>query len=158
MLVTLAFETANVAVTGDPTAIRRVLDNLLSNAVKATAATRSGGIIELSIRDDADPQSVVISVSDRGAGVPSHMQGRIFEPHVGLGSGGLGLGLAIVSELVDAMGGSYELTSGRPGATVFSIRLQRAEREHMRGAEADLRIRNQCQRPRTRGRPCQPCS
>ena len=55
MLVTLVFETANVAVRGDPTAMRRVLDNLLSNAVKATAASRSGGNIELAIRSDADP-------------------------------------------------------------------------------------------------------
>lgn len=133
----LVFETANITVRGDPTAIRRVLDNLLANAVRAMLAARSAGTVDLAIRDEADPGWVVISVSDQGAGVPPELQGHIFEPHVGMGRSGMGLGLAIVSELVAAMGGTYGLTSQIDEPAVFSVRLPRAKRERSSGAAGD---------------------
>ena len=73
--------------------------------------------------------SVALSVTDDGPGVPKSDQEHLFERFYRAEGGqasGSGLGLAIASELADRMGGSIELAS-RPGETVFTLRLPRAD-------------------------------
>jgi len=73
--------------------------------------------------------AVALSVTDDGPGVPESDQAHLFERFYRAEGGqasGSGLGLAIASELADRMGGSIELAS-RPGETVFTLLLPRAE-------------------------------
>jgi two-component system OmpR family sensor kinase len=72
----------------------------------------------------------VVKVSDTGPGIPDAEQARIFDRFYRVDNsrtrqrGGSGLGLAVVQSLVEAHGGTIELTS-RPGMTTFTIRLPR---------------------------------
>jgi two-component system OmpR family sensor kinase len=73
--------------------------------------------------------TVALSVADDGPGVPEGDQAHLFERFYRAGGGqasGSGLGLAIASELAERMGGSIELSS-KPGETVFTLLLPRAE-------------------------------
>jgi signal transduction histidine kinase len=93
-------------VSGAYTYMRRVLDNLIGNAVKFTPA---GGTITVRLRQESN--EVALEVSDTGVGIPADKQERIFERFYQVdGSarrrhGGVGLGLALVKEIVEAYGG-----------------------------------------------------
>jgi two-component system, OmpR family, sensor kinase len=108
-------------VRGDENRLRQVLLNLTGNALQHTP---EGTPIAVEVRRDAG--RVVLSVSDRGPGIPTEQQSRIFDrfyrgsPH--RSPGGTGLGLAIVRSLVDAHGGTVGLVSGS-GGTRFTVTL-----------------------------------
>lgn len=90
----------------DPRRIRQVLDNLLENAVKYSA---KGTIVTVNAR--RNDSEVVISVTDRGQGIPPEELPRLFERAHGIkkrltpGASGLGLGLNLCKGLVEAHGG-----------------------------------------------------
>ncbi len=102
--------------------IKQVLYNLLSNAVKFTP---DGGSISLTVaRHNED--SVRITVSDSGPGIPEDQQAMIFDKFHQVDASktrefeGAGLGLAISRELVQMLGGIIELAgSSESGATFF---------------------------------------
>lgn len=99
-------------VIGDLAALREIFNNLLDNALKYTAP---GGIVQLELATNRD-QMVGIMIADTGAGIPSAVQGRIFERHYrGVQAQGdipgTGLGLAIAQELAIKMRGEIELIS-----------------------------------------------
>lgn len=99
--------------------------NLLKNAQEAMA---SGGTPQptLWLKSRRTEAKVELSVTDNGPGIPISLQKKIFQPNVttkkkGLDFG-LGLGLAIVSRIVETYQGEIELDS-RPGKTTFTIAL-----------------------------------
>lgn len=109
----------------DHTRLAQIVSNLLNNAAKYTPA---GGTVSLSARalDDA----VTISVSDTGVGIPVDMQSKIFEifaqveAHLAKAQGGLGIGLALVRQLVTLHGGTIEVESAGPNlGSVFTVKL-----------------------------------
>jgi len=121
-------------VVGDADRLRQAIDNLLRNAVQHTPP---GTPIE--VRLHAEPAQVGIEVTDHGQGIPVEERERIFEPFHradpsrARSSGGVGLGLAIVSAIARAHGGTVGVTSngaadvtsnGAAGAT-FWIRIPR---------------------------------
>jgi signal transduction histidine kinase len=97
----------------DPDRLAQVLGNLLSNAIKYTPA---GGAV--SFEAGLDNGDVRLRVSDTGTGIEPEEQGRIFEPFYRSQSDrfpeGLGLGLAIAQDLIEAHGGRLEVES-QPG-------------------------------------------
>jgi signal transduction histidine kinase len=109
-------------VTGDAGQLRRALRNLLDNAERHAA-----GAVAMSLREDGD--SVELTVSDDGTGVPAEDQGRIFEPfarldaHRARQAGGTGLGLAITRDIVRAHGGEVGVGSTEAGGARFTVRL-----------------------------------
>jgi PAS domain S-box-containing protein len=110
---------------GDPDRLQQVAWNLLSNAVKFTSA---GGHVEM--RLDRDQSSVQIVVTDDGRGIDPAFLPHIFERFRQADSrfsrehGGLGLGLAIVRELIELHGGTVSASSPGPGkGATFEIRL-----------------------------------
>jgi PAS domain S-box-containing protein len=114
-------------VSGDPLRLQQCLWNLLSNAIKFTP---DGGRITVSTH--GDQETVAISVADTGCGIPSDMLPRIFDRFVQSDSsstrahGGLGLGLAIVRQLVELHGGTVVAESkGRNQGSTFTIALPR---------------------------------
>jgi len=112
-------------VRGDGEQLRRVVANLLDNAERHAASavrctlSQSGGVVELVVSDD-------------GPGVPAAERERIFERFVRLNeardrrTGGAGLGLAIVRDLVARHGGTVELTDHEDAGARFVVRLPTA--------------------------------
>jgi signal transduction histidine kinase len=107
-----------VTVCGDPDAFRRILLNVLDNAVKYGP---NGQRIDVALA--VHDRTAVLTVDDAGAGIPAADRMRVFEPFVrlenghGSGVGGSGIGLAIVRDLVTALGGSVGLTDAPFGGT-----------------------------------------
>ncbi|EEP70295.1 histidine kinase [Micromonospora sp. ATCC 39149] len=113
---------APVPVCGVGPALRRVVAELLANALNHTPA---GGHIEVRLRPEVAGH-VELVVSDSGRGFDPRHADRIFDRfHRGPGSGDrrVGLGLALIREVVTAHGGTISAT-GRPGAgATFTVRL-----------------------------------
>ena len=110
--------------------VRQILLNLLSNAVKFTAR---GGHVTLasSRRDDAPADTVSLSVSDSGIGIPRDKQESIFDPFVQVHRNltrvteGTGLGLAISRDLARGMGGNLRVESEEGKGSTFILTLPR---------------------------------
>jgi signal transduction histidine kinase len=116
-------------VEADPILLERVAENLLANAVKHTLA---GTRVTLSARG-ANGQ-VVVAVEDEGPGIPDeelvHLGERFFRGgEINTRQRGLGLGLAIASEILELHGSHLEVDSEVGKGTRFSFRLP------LRGAE-----------------------
>jgi PAS domain S-box-containing protein len=101
----------------DPDAIKQVLLNVLLNAVEA--APRS--------QIECDGQTVgtqlIVSVADRGPGVPDHVRRRVFDPFFSTKTRGTGLGLAVSKQIVDEHQGRIRLFNRRGGGTRVVIEL-----------------------------------
>lgn len=110
---------------GDPDRLQQVVWNLVSNAVKFTPA---GGRVIVAVR--SEPDHLVIDVIDDGAGIPAEHLLAIFERFRQIDGGttrihgGLGLGLAIVRQLVEMHGGTVSAHSAGLGhGATFTVRL-----------------------------------
>ncbi|HEV2856756.1 MAG TPA: response regulator [Thermoanaerobaculia bacterium] len=116
------------AVRGDPERLQQVLVNLLSNSVKFTP---EGGRVGVSLR--ADDRQAEVVVSDTGQGIQPQFLPYVFDPFrqgdpsTTRRHGGLGLGLAVVSHLVELHGGTVHAESPGEGlGSTFSVRIPRA--------------------------------
>ncbi|MEX2501581.1 MAG: HAMP domain-containing sensor histidine kinase [Trueperaceae bacterium] len=117
----------------DPVRMRQVIRNLIRNAVRA--ATSPHGV---QVRVAAEGDEVLIRVRDDGPGLDAAAREAIFGRYV-TGSGGAGLGLAVVRRLVDAMDGHVRATSGGEtdaAGALFEVRLPCADRAF--GPDPDL--------------------
>ncbi|MEF3169206.1 MAG: HAMP domain-containing histidine kinase [Deltaproteobacteria bacterium] len=117
---TITVEAADdLVVTTDRAALESILfllgQNSLAEEVRASQVT-------LSAREEGD--SVVISVTDNGAGIPASLRDRIFEPFTGESKGGLGLGLFLARDLAERLGGGLRLMDVEKG-TSFGLFLPR---------------------------------
>jgi two-component system sensor histidine kinase BaeS len=108
---------------GDPDQLAQVVGNLLQNAVRYTPP---GGRVV--IRAERRPADVLVSVANSGAGIPATDLPHVFERFYRVdksrdrGSGGAGIGLAIVRQIVEAAGGAVGAES-RDGMTRFWFSL-----------------------------------
>jgi signal transduction histidine kinase len=109
----------------DPNRFQQVMWNLLSNAVKFTPP---GGAIRVRVR--RLPTEIELSVSDTGDGIEPEFLPFVFERFRQADAsttrrhGGLGIGLAIVRQLVEMHGGSVQVASPGPGqGSTFSVRM-----------------------------------
>lgn len=97
----------------DARAIAEVVYNLIENAVKYSA---TGTVVTITALEHGN--SVLISVTDEGKGIPADMREKVFEKFVrldGSHSEGLGLGLAIARGIVEAQNGKISIDSGPNG-------------------------------------------
>ena len=127
---------------GSPLHLNRVLMNLASNAVKYN---RPGGTITLSCVEtssDQDTATYRFTCADTGLGMSREFQARAFEPFSQEGKettttfAGSGLGLSIVKDIVNLMGGTIELESEEGVGTTITIVLTFAI-DHDASADAD---------------------
>lgn len=108
----------DIKINADPERFSQILVNLLSNALRATNA---GGRVTLS----AFPRGSVvgIAIKDTGTGIAEKDLPFIFERFYRGAGGGLGIGLTIVKELVEAHGGKVEVTSTEGKGSQFTVLL-----------------------------------
>jgi signal transduction histidine kinase len=106
---------------GRPVALRRCFNNLVENAV------RYGHVAEITVYDR--PDSLVVTIDDKGPGIPEDRMNDVFRPFVRLEdsrnreSGGAGLGLAIARTVVLAHGGTIDLSNRAEGGLRIMVRL-----------------------------------
>jgi two-component system, OmpR family, sensor kinase len=120
----IGLSVAPATVTGDETRLRQVLDNLLANA---RAHTPAGTPVSVELRS-ADGRAN-LTVADGGPGLSEEQAARVFERFYradssrARASGGAGLGLSIVTAVVEAHGGSVEARETPGGGATFVITL-----------------------------------
>lgn len=110
-----------VTATIRPHALNRALRNLIDNAV------RYGGVADVTVAQE--PGCAVITVADKGPGLPEDQLEAVFEPFVRLeasrnrDTGGAGLGLAITRTIIQAHGGTVQLRNRSGGGLIAIVRL-----------------------------------
>jgi signal transduction histidine kinase len=115
----------DVAVRCSSTDLAVALDNLLANAI---AYTEAGSVV---VAVEADERTVAIAVTDTGIGIPEADIGRIFERFYRVDrarsrtSGGTGLGLALVKNVLESCGGTVGVQSTVGQGTTITLRLPR---------------------------------
>src|SRR5690349_2552512 len=117
-------------VSADPVRLEQIIWNLLNNSVKLTPR---GGQIIVRLEEENENDQIVLAVSDNGQGIDSSFLPHIFEIFRQADSGtsrsqqGMGIGLAVVQQLVELHGGSVSAYSAGTGkGAMFTIRLPRS--------------------------------
>lgn len=107
----------SVVVEGDASALRQVLENLVSNAIQHSP---EGEQVEVEVRLSPSADHARVEVRDRGPGIAPEQLALVFERYRrSEGSKGLGLGLAISRDIVEAHGGSIWATGRDGGGSCF---------------------------------------
>jgi signal transduction histidine kinase len=113
----------DLVVFADPVAIAQVVENLLANALR-----HGGGSVM--VTGAGSDGTVVLTVADDGPGIPPALRSHVFEPFArGPGGGhspgasGAGLGLYIVAEVLDLLGGSIAYEDNHPQGACFRVVL-----------------------------------
>jgi two-component system sensor histidine kinase BaeS len=107
-------------VNADPDRLSQVVINLLSNALKAT---ENGG--RVTVKGLVKESEAILEVADNGCGIKEGDLPFVFERFYRASEGGLGLGLTIVRELVEAHGGKISVQSDYGKGTTFTLSLPR---------------------------------
>lgn len=114
----------NANMQGSDILIYRVVYNLVENAIKYN---HSGG--QVTVTSYQKDKNVYLSVEDTGSGIPRELKERVFEPFFRVDKsrsrelGGVGLGLALVHEIVRAHDGSITVKDNPSGGTIFEVVL-----------------------------------
>lgn len=131
--IELKIESANSAgFVADSQQMKQVLINLIQNAADSIELD---GTITLRAREDTrrleegTSDVVVLEVQDTGAGIPSNVQNRLFDPFFSTKKGGTGLGLSIAAQIVNNHHGKLEFQTEPGQGTTFAIVLP-AEPRH----------------------------
>jgi signal transduction histidine kinase len=96
----------------------RVFNNLIKNSVQSISAE---GIVDVNIEETND--YFVVKIKDTGKGMSDEVKQKIFSPYFTTKSGGTGIGLAIVKNIISEMGGNIEFVSEEGKGTTFLLRL-----------------------------------
>ena len=114
----------DITMVGSDILIYRLVYNLVENAIKYN---HSGG--QVIVTADRKENHVYLSVEDTGAGIPEELKESVFEPFFRVDKsrsrelGGVGLGLALVREIVRVHDGSITVKSNPSGGTIFEVVL-----------------------------------
>lgn len=114
----------DITMVGSDILIYRLVYNLVENAIKYN---HSGG--QVTVTADRKEKHVYLSVEDTGDGIPEELKERVFEPFFRVDKsrsrelGGVGLGLALVREIVRVHDGSITVKSNPSGGTIFEVVL-----------------------------------
>jgi two-component system, NtrC family, nitrogen regulation sensor histidine kinase NtrY len=116
-----------VVVPGHLSALERVVRNLVNNALEASShATGGQGPVE--VRLSTREGSAVVTVLDRGPGIPEELIHRIWEPNFTTRRRGTGLGLPLVRQAVRSHGGTITVANREGGGARFDVTLPIEER------------------------------
>lgn len=113
-----------VSMMGSDILIYRLVYNLVENAIKYN---RLDGTVTVLVTEEND--RTCIRVEDTGNGIPEELKGRVFDPFFRVDKsrsralGGVGLGLALVHEIVRAHDGEITIKDNKAGGTTFEVRF-----------------------------------
>lgn len=111
-----------VTMTGSDILLYRLVYNLVENAIKYNTP---GGTVTVGVAQQ--DKHIRLTVADTGTGIPEDLKERVFEPFFRLDKsrsralGGVGLGLALVREIVNVHGGSISVKDNPDGGTTFEV-------------------------------------
>jgi signal transduction histidine kinase len=97
-----------------------VLNNIVKNAIQAIPKTRRGLI---HIKLTSTEELIIISIDDNGVGIDEHMRDKVFYPNFTTKSSGMGLGLAICSDIIQSFDGRIYFETEKGVGTTFIIEL-----------------------------------
>ena len=112
----------DITMVGSDILIYRLVYNLVENAIKYN---HSGG--QVTVTAYKEQAHIYLSVADTGSGIPKELRERVFEPFFRVDKsrsrklGGVGLGLALVHEIVRVHDGSITVKSNPSGGTIFEV-------------------------------------
>ena len=107
----------------DKTQLIRIVTNLIKNAMQASEKEENP-IIEVKVVSETD--NVKITVSDNGKGISEELKSLIFEPKFTTKSSGMGLGLPMVKNIIEAYDGNISFTSQEGVGTIFTVILPKS--------------------------------
>ena len=122
VVVTVSLRASKPVVECDEEQMTQVLLNLLMNGLQILG---HGGHIEILTHDDDD--HLCIEIADDGPGIDPAERAKVFQAFFFRREGGIGLGLAIVQQIVNSHGGEIEAAESRLGGALFRIRLPRKQ-------------------------------
>ncbi len=102
----------------DRTQLIRVITNLVKNAIQAIPDDRIPQVI---VKVFEDNNRVVLTISDNGIGISDQNKDKVFEPKFTTKSSGMGLGLAMVKNIVETYQGTITFTSVKDVGTTFTV-------------------------------------
>ena len=120
----------NITMIGSDILIYRLVYNLVENAIKYN---HSDG--QVTVNAYKKQKHIYLSVEDTGSGIPKELRERVFEPFFRVDKsrsrelGGVGLGLALVHEIVRVHDGSISIKSNPAGGTIFEVIFDQKSKE-----------------------------
>lgn len=118
--IIFATELQQCIIKADPNQILRVFNNLIKNALQAIPGDRQG---EIKIKLGIVEGNCEISFQDNGSGIPNDRQTRIFSPNFTTKTAGMGLGLAMVKNIIDSSSGRIWFETDPGEGTTFFVSL-----------------------------------
>jgi len=104
----------------DRTQLIRVVTNLVKNATQALKDIEEPHIF---VTVEEEEEMVLVSVSDNGSGISEENKTKVFEPKFTTKSSGMGLGLAMVKNIVETYNGNISFVSKQNKGTIFNVRF-----------------------------------
>jgi len=112
--------TSNPTIIADKDQLSRVFNNLIKNAIQAIPEDKAG---KIEIKLHEKEATVFISITDNGRGIPEETKNKIFVPSFTTKTTGMGLGLAIAKNIIEAIGGNIRFETQENVGTTFFIEL-----------------------------------
>ncbi|HIE45693.1 MAG TPA: HAMP domain-containing histidine kinase [Flavobacteriaceae bacterium] len=100
--------------------LTRIVTNLVKNATQALTEVKNP---KIEVKVKQVNKQVIIKVSDNGKGIADEHKNQVFEPKFTTKSSGMGLGLAMVKNIIEAYNGSIDFTSILGKGTTFTVKL-----------------------------------
>ena len=104
----------------DRTQLIRVVTNLVKNAIQAVGGVENPAILVAVTEEEG---RACLTVSDNGSGISEENKAKIFEPKFTTKSSGMGLGLAMVKNIVESCDGSITFSSKLNKGTIFKVKF-----------------------------------
>jgi signal transduction histidine kinase len=105
-------------INADKTQVLRIFNNLIKNAAQAINDVDKG---KIDIRLSSTETSFLVRISDNGVGIPAEQKDKIFSPNFTTKTGGMGLGLAMVKNIVESYQGKIWFESEQGSGTTFFV-------------------------------------
>ncbi|MBN2745310.1 MAG: HAMP domain-containing histidine kinase [Bacteroidales bacterium] len=120
------FSATEIWVLGDRKNLLRVFNNLIKNSIQSIDY-QDKGLISISVQ--SEDEQCKVSVTDNGCGISEELKSRIFQPDFTTKSGGMGLGLAMVRNIILQHGGTIDFISESNKGTTFYFYLNLVNHE-----------------------------
>jgi len=119
----IRFEAAEkeIIATFDQAQIIRIINNLVKNAIQAIPNYEP--FPRILVKVERKNSNVLITISDNGTGIPDSLKDKIFEPKFTTKTSGMGLGLAMIKNMIEAYGGTISFDTVLDKGTTFYVKL-----------------------------------